>query len=261
MIGLIFGENDFPKEILKKIKEKYLIIDLTKKKNYIKNKNSYQVSIGQFGKILKILKGNNCKKVLFAGNVSKPNFKKIKLDLKGVYYITKIIRKAKIGDAALLKEVINIFKKEKIKTISSLSFTPLLSLKRGTYTKIKPNKFDKTDIKKAISCLNKQSVYNNVQAAVSRNNRIEAIESKSGTKKMLLGIKKIKRNKMGVLVKLPKKKQDLRIDLPTVGLSTLRQCKSAGLKGLVLKSNQNVFLDKINSIKYANKNKMFILVY
>ena len=90
---------------------------------------------------------------------------------------------------------------------------------------------------------------------------IEAIESKSGTKKMLLGIKKIKRNKMGVLVKLPKKKQDLRIDLPTVGLSTLRQCKSAGLKGLVLKSNQNVFLDKINSIKYANKNKMFILVY
>ena len=66
---------------------------------------------------------------------------------------------------------------------------------------------------------------------------------------------------MGVLVKLPKKKQDLRIDLPTVGLSTLKQCKSAGLKGLVFKSNQNVFLDKINSIKYANKNKMFILVY
>jgi len=261
MIGLIFGENDFPKEILKKIKKKYLIIDLTKNKNYIKNKNSYQVSIGQFGKILKILKGNNCKKVLFAGNVSKPNFKKIKLDFKGVYYIATIIRKAKIGDAALLKEVINIFKKEKIKTISSLSFTPQLSLKKGVYTKIKPDKFDKTDIKKAISCLNKQSAYNNVQAVVSRNNKIEAIESKSGTKKMLQKIKIFKRNKIGVLVKFPKKKQDLRIDLPTVGLSTLRQCKSVGLKGLVLKSNQNVFLDKIKSIKYANKNKMFISVH
>jgi UDP-2,3-diacylglucosamine hydrolase len=261
MIGLIFGENDFPKEILKKIKEKYLIIDLTKKKNYIKNRNSYQVSIGQFGKILKILKDNNCKKVLFAGNVSKPNFKKIKLDFKGVYYIAKIIRKAKIGDAALLKEIINIFKKEKIKTISSLSFTPQLSLKKGVYTKIKPNKFDKTDIKKAISCLNKQSAYNNVQAVVSRNNKIEAIESKSGTQKMLQKIKIFKRNKIGVLVKFPKKKQDLRIDLPTVGLSTLKQCKSVGLKGLVLKSNQNVFLDKIKSIKYANKKKMFISVH
>ena len=261
MIGLIFGENDFPKEILKKIKEKYLIIDLTNKKKYKKNRNSYQVSIGQFGKIIKILKDNNCNKVLLAGNVTKPSFKKIKLDIKGAYYITKIIRKAKIGDAALLKEVINIFKKEKIKTINSLSFTPELSLKRGVYTKIKPNKSDKTDIKKAISCLNKQNAYNNVQAAVSRNNRIEAIENKSGTKKMLQKIKTIKRNKMGVLVKFPKKKQDLRIDLPTVGLSTLRQCKSVGLKGLVLKSNQNVFLDKIKSIKYANKNKMFISVH
>ena len=260
MIGLIFGENDFPKEILKKIKEKYLIIDLTKKKKYITNKNSHQVSVGQVGKIIKILKDNNCKKVLFAGYVSKPNFKKIKLDLKGVYYIAKIIRKAKIGDAALLKEVINIFKKEKIKTINSLSFTPKLSLNRGIYTKIKPNKFDKIDIKKAISCLNRQSAYNNAQAAVSRNNRIEAIENKTGTKKMLQKIKKIKRNKMGVLVKFPKKKQDIRIDLPTVGLSTLKQCKSAGLKGLVLKNKKNVFLDQANSIKFANKNKMFISV-
>ena len=65
---------------------------------------------------------------------------------------------------------------------------------------------------------------------------------------------------MGVLVKFPKKKQDIRIDLPTVGLSTLKQCKSAGLKGLVLKNKKNVFLDQANSIKFANKNKMFISV-
>ena len=43
-----------------------------------------------------------------------------------------------------------------------------------------------------------------------------------------------------VLVKFPK--QDLRIDLPTIGLNTLKQCKAAGLKGIVLKSKQNIFL-------------------
>ena len=260
MIGLIFGENNFPKEILKNIKKKYLIIDLTKKNFYKKNKNSYQVSIGQFGKILKILKDNKCNKVLFAGKVSKPNFRKLKLDFKGIYYITKIIKSAKIGDAALLREVIKIFKKEKIKTISSLSFTPQLTLKRGTYTKIKPNNLDKQDIKKAISCLNKQSSYNHVQGVVCRNKKIEAVESKTGTQKMLQKIKTIKRKKTGVLVKFPKKKQDIRVDLPTVGLKTLMQCNSVGLKGIVLKNNQNIFLDKINSIKFANKNKMFISV-
>jgi len=260
MIGLIFGENNFPKEILKKIKKKYLIIDLTKKNFYKKNKNSYQVSIGQFGKILKILKDNKCNKVLFAGNVSKPNFRKLKLDFKGIYYITKIIKSAKIGDAELLREVINIFKKEKIKTISSLSFTPQLALKRGTYTKIKPDNLDKQDIKKAISCLNKQSSYNHVQGVVCRNKKIEAVESKTGTQKMLQKIKTTKKKKTGVLVKFPKKKQDIRLDLPTVGLKTLMQCNSVGLKGIVLKNNQNIFLDKINSIKFANKNKMFISV-
>ena len=58
MIGLIFGETEFPKYILKKIKKKYkyLIIDLTKKKIFKKDKNSYSVSIGQFGKIISILK-------------------------------------------------------------------------------------------------------------------------------------------------------------------------------------------------------------
>ena len=57
-----------------------------------------------------------------------------------------------------------------------------------------------------------------------------------------------------------KKKQDLRVDLPTIGLNTFKQCKVAGLKGIVVKNRQHVFLDKIKCIKFANKNKMFISV-
>ena len=58
MIGLIFGETDFSKYIYRKIKnkEKYIIIDLTNKNIFKKDKNSYKVSIGQFGKIISILK-------------------------------------------------------------------------------------------------------------------------------------------------------------------------------------------------------------
>ena len=58
MIGLIFGETDFPKYIYKKIKNKkrYTIIDLTNNNFFKKDKNSYKVSIGQFGKIISILK-------------------------------------------------------------------------------------------------------------------------------------------------------------------------------------------------------------
>ena len=262
MIGLIFGETNLPIEILKNIKKKnlkYVIIDLTKKGKFKKYKNSHVVSVGEFGKIIKLLKENKCKKVLFAGKVNKPHFSKLKLDFKGVYYFPRIIKSSKLGDAAILKEIISILKEEKITTIKSLTFNPQLSLKKGSYSIIKPNRKDKTDIKKGITILGKLGKYNFSQGVIVRNNMVVAIEGKEGTEKMLTDCK-IKKNKaQGVLVKFPKKKQDLRIDLPTVGLKTLVYSKRAGLKGIVLKSKQNVFLERKKCINFANKNKMFIV--
>jgi UDP-2,3-diacylglucosamine hydrolase len=263
MIGLIFGDTEFPKEILKTVKKrkiKYLIIDLSKSKKFKKDRKSYSVSIGQFGKIINILKENNCKKVLFAGKVNKPNFSKLKLDFKGIYYIPRIIKASKLGDAAILKEIIKILGQNKIKTENSLKFNPELSLKKGNYSKFKPNKQDQLDIKKAIKTLNSLREYNFSQGVVVRNNKVVSIEGKGGTKKMLEKSRSKKFRNHGVLVKFPKKKQDLRIDLPTIGLKTLKQSKTAGLKGIVIKNKQHVFLDKINCIKFANKNKMFISV-
>ena len=102
--------------------------------------------------------------------------------------------------------------------------------------------------------------YNFSQGTVVRNKKVIAIEGKDGTQKMLKGCKSKKFRNRGVLVKFPKKKQDLRIDLPTVGLKTLKQCKLAGLKGIVLKDKRNVFLERKKCITFANKNKMFITV-
>ena len=262
MIGLIFGDNDFPKKVLKKIKQKkfkYLIIDLSKKGSFKKDNNSKRVSIGQFGKIISLLKEKKCKKVLFAGKIRKPNFAKIKLDFKGVYYIPRIIKKSKIGDAAILKEIINILKIEKIETVSSTKFTPELNLSRGNYSKYKPDKNDKIDIKNAEMALNKSNQYSHVQGSISRGS-LTILEKQEGTQKMLRKIKKRKNVNSGVLVKFPKKKQDFRVDLPVIGLDTLKQCKKVGLKGIVLKHKKNILLDKKKSLNFANKNKMFIFV-
>ena len=263
MIGLIFGDTDFPNKILKTIKKrkiKYIIIDLSTFKKFKKDSKSYSVSIGQFGKIINILKENNCKKVLFAGKVNKPNFSKLKLDLKGIYYIPRIIKASKLGDAAILKEIIKILDQNKIKTENSLIYNPELSLKKGNYSKIKPNKQDQLDIKKAIKTLSNLRQYNFSQGVVVRNKKVVSIEGKGGTKKMLEKSRSKKFRNLGVLVKFPKKKQDLRVDLPTIGLKTIKQSKIAGLKGIVIKSKQHVFLEKSKCIKFANKNRMFISV-
>ena len=78
-----------------------------------KDKNSHRLSIGKFGKIIRLIKENKSKKVLFAGKIAKPKFSTLRLDLKGVYYMPSIIRAAKLGDAAIIKAIIKILDKFK----------------------------------------------------------------------------------------------------------------------------------------------------
>ena len=261
MIGLFLGEKKLPLEILKNLKKKkikYFIIDLSKNNKFKKDKNSYFINIGKFGKILELIKSKKCNKVLFAGNIIKPRISKLKLDLKGFYYIPRIINASKLGDAAILKELINILSENKISVIKLNTYNPELTLGKGCYTKSKPSITDKNTIKKGIQILNKSNSFNHVQALVINNHTIVSFEKRKGTKDML---KKIKNNKLKnkLLLKMPKSKQDLRVDLPTIGLDTLKDCKEANIKGIVIKAGQNIFLDKQEGLKFANKNNIFVL--
>ena len=153
MIGLFLGSTDFPKLILDKIKKKkkkYFIVDLTKNNFFKKDKNCHYISIGKFGKTLNLINEKKCKKVLFAGRINKPKISNIKLDLKGIYYIPRIIKASKLGDAAILKELIKILDENQIKVIKSNIFNPELTLKKGSLSKTKPNKSDDISIKKGI---------------------------------------------------------------------------------------------------------------
>ena len=258
MLTLILGDTDFPDIVLSKLKEnkkRFIIIDFSKNNKFKKEKNSYRISIGQFGKIISLIKEKKSKKVLFAGKIAKPNFSSLKLDLKGIYYMPSIIKASKLGDAAIIKSIIKILNKEKIKVISSIFYNPELSLKKGNYSKIKPTKQDLISIKKGQRYFNKINNLDHIQAFVVKDGKIVAKEGRDGTKKML---SKLKKNFKGILIKLPKKKQDMRMDLPTIGLQTLKDIKKQGLKGVVLMSKKNIFLDKKKVISFANKNKIFI---
>ena len=260
MIGLLLGDTDFSEAVLKKIKKlnkKYFIIDFSKSNKFKKDINSHRISIGKFGKIIRLIKEKKSKKVLFAGKIAKPKFSTLRLDFKGVYYMPSILKAAKLGDAAIIKAIIKILDNENIKVISSVFFNPELTVKSGNYTKLKPNMSDSKSIKKGISYFNKLNNLDHIQAVIVKDNTILAIEDRQGTRKML---SKLNKKSEGILIKLPKKKQDLRMDLPTIGLQTLKDCKKYGLKGIVLKSKKNIFLDKAKCISFANKNKIFIKI-
>ena len=258
MIGLFLGDTDFSEIVLRKIKrlnKKYFIIDFSKNNKFKKDINSYKISIGKFGKILSLIKEKKSKKVLFAGKIAKPKFSTLRLDLKGIYYMPGVIKASKLGDAAIIKSIIKILDKEGIKVISSIFFNPELVVNEGIYTKLKPSTEDIKSIKKGIKYFTGLNELDHVQAIIVKNSIILAVEGRQDKKVML---SKIKKKTDGILIKLTKKKQDLRMDLPTIGLKTLKDCKKYGLKGIVLKSKKNIFLDRNKCVSFANRNKIFI---
>ena len=260
MIGLFLGDTDFSEIVIKKIiklEKKYFIIDLSKNNKFKNDKNSHRISIGKFGTIINLINKKKSNKVLFAGKIAKPKFSKLRLDFKGIYYMPSVIKAAKSGDAAIIKAIIKILSNENIKVISSIFFNPELALNKGNFTKFKPTKSDMKTINKGISFFYKFDNLDHVQALIVKDGKVISKEDNSGTKTML---SKLKKKSGGILIKFPKKKQDLRMDLPTVGINTFKDCKKFGLKGIILKSKKNIFLNKAKCINFANKNKIFVKV-
>ena len=86
-------------------------------------------------------------------DIIKPKISKLKLDLRGLFYIPRIVKASKLGDAAVLKVLIKILSENKIKVIKLNTFNPELTLKKGVYTKIKPNLLENEQIMKGIRAL------------------------------------------------------------------------------------------------------------
>ena len=259
MIGIFAGSGSLPREILyflNKNKKKYIILNLSNRKI----KDSIDVQLGKFGKILNILKKNKIRKVIFAGYVKRPNLSNLKFDLKAISYLPKLIKVFKKGDGNILNFATQILKKNNIKVIDSHTYCKHLLVNK-TITKKKPSVEDKKDFSKGKKILNTLSKFDIAQGILLDNGYVMAIEAAEGTDEMLKRIAKIKsKNKgnSGVLIKLPKKEQSLSYDLPTIGLKTVQLCIKSKLNGIFLKKNQNIFLDQKKALNLANKHGIFI---
>lgn len=259
MIAIFAGSGSLPKEIfssLNKQKKKYIIFNLSNKKI----KNSITTQLGQFGKILNILKRNKVNKVIFAGYVKRPNISNLKFDLKAVTYLPKLIKVFRKGDGNILNFATQILKKNKIKVIDSHQYCKHLLVNK-TISKSKPSSNDIKDYYKGRKILDALSKFDNAQGVVLDEGYVMAIESAEGTDEMLKRVAKLrshKNKKSGVLIKLPKKKHSLSYDLPTIGYRTIQLCIKSKLNGIFLKKNQNIFLDQKSAINLANNNNFFI---
>ena len=266
MLGLIVGESSLPNYVINKLLKKnieFLILDLTKSNIYKRYKNSYSLKITELGKAISILKKNNCKNVIFIGKVERPDISLLKFDTKALFYLPRLFSAFKKGDGNILKEIIKIFKENKLNVVNSMKFTPELIFKDKSINKLKINNTDKSSISKGVKIIKSLSKFDIGQSVVINNGYVLAIEGPEGTdetiKRSLHLLKKYKLKNKSILVKFPKANQDLRIDLPTIGFDTIKNCIKANIKGIAVKRSQNIILDKDKIINLVKKNNFFII--
>jgi len=266
MLGLIVGESSLPIFVINKLLKKnveFLILDLTKFHVYKKYENSYSLKITELGKAISILKKNNCKNIIFIGKVDRPEISLLKFDRKALFYLPRLFLAFKKGDGNILKEIIKIFQENKINVVNSMKFTPELIFKEKAINNVKINSSDKSSVSKGVNLINSLSKFDIGQSVVINNGYVLAIEGPEGTdetiKRSLYLSKKYKLKHKSILIKFPKANQDLRVDLPTIGLDTVKNCIKSNIKGIAVKRSQNIILDKDKIINLAKKNNFFII--
>jgi DUF1009 family protein len=266
MLGLIVGESNLPNFVINKLLRKnvkFLILDLTKSNIYKKYKNSYSLKITELGKAISVLKKNNCKNVIFIGKVERPEISLLKFDRKAFFYLPRLFSAFKKGDENILKEIIKIFKENKLNVVNSMKFTPELIFKDKSINKVKINNTDKSSISKGVRIIKSLSKFDIGQSVVINNGYVLAIEGPEGTdeaiKRSLHLSNKYKLKNKSILVKFPKANQDLRVDLPTIGFDTIKNCIKANIKGIAVKRSQNIILDKDKITNLVKKNNFFII--
>ena len=266
MLGIIAGETSLPKYLINKLiknNSKFLILDLTKSNNFKKYANSYSLKITQLGKAISILNKNNCKKIIFIGKVKRPEISLLKFDKKVFFYLPRLYSAFKKGDGSILKEIIKIFNENKIKVLNSMKFTPELVFNEKNINNIKVSNLDKTSINKGIQIIKTLSKFDIGQSVVINNGYVLAIEGPEGTDEMIKRSgylsKKLKLKNKSILIKFPKAGQDLRVDLPTLGLDTVKNCIKANIKGIAVKRSQNIILERDKIFNLTKKNNFFII--
>ena len=214
------------------------------------------IKLGQLGKLIKNFKQRNVTKALMAGTINKSKmFGEVKPDLKGLAFLSKF---AIFHDDNILRALAKELSDEGIEIVSSTIFLPGLLAPEGCLSKRKPDKDEKRDIEIGWRVAKELGRLDIGQCAVIRNKTILALEAIDGTNATILRGGKIAGEK-AVVVKVSKPEQDLRFDVPSVGLETIKSMIEVKAGVLAVEAGKTLIFDRDNMIDLANENKISII--
>lgn len=215
------------------------------------------VRYGQVGRFLAALEGAGCKDVVMAGSVSRPSFDALRPDLGGIRLLPRIAKVLIGGDDSVLRKMTDLMEEEGLRLISPLDIAPDLGVPEGL---LAGTAFDDAACRAAIGTARTLGTMDAGQAVVVDGGRAIALEGLEGTDGMLRRAADLRtsgrwqgRAPSGVFAKAAKPQQDMRLDVPTVGMTTLDGAIAARLSTVALEAGRVLLMDRDRFLRRARE--------
>ena len=217
--------------------------------------------IGQAGSVIKEFRRRGIKNITMTGALGHPNMLDIRPDFSSILMFARIMKNQK-GYNSMLSALAAEIERIGLNVLAPQDLCPSMTFETaGVQTRAKPKKDDLADIKRGIDVskvIGKMDIGHSV--AVYR--QVLAMEAAEGTAKMLERVIELRRGykkRGGVLVKMVKPNQDLRIDTTAIGPDTVDAVYAAKMNGIVVDAKHCIVIDKDKVLAAANKRGIFIL--
>jgi len=216
------------------------------------------VGIGQLGKMLRFFKEEGVDKAIMAGQVKHVQI--FSRAIPDVRMLKMLLRLPRRNTDALIGAVANELASEGIELIDSTFFLKDQLPPCGTLTKREPDAQERSDIEYGLEIARSIAGMDLGQTIVVRDRACVAIEAMEGTDAVIRRAGELARGRLTV-VKIAKPDQDMRFDVPVVGVPTIETMKQAGATCLCVTAGMTLMFDRQEMIALANKNKMAIVAH
>ena len=265
-IGIISGGGKLPiligNNLIKKNYEViFFVIENTfNKKNYT-HLNTIEIKLDSIKKIFNKLNENNVKKIILAGNITRPSLKDINFDFETINLAKKILLSQK-GDNDLLISIKKLFQDKGFEYLDWKIYCSELFPNEKNLTIIKPSKEASLNLDKALKVFKDYGQLDIGQSLVVQNEIILGLEAAEGTDNLILRCKELKKKgDKGILFKASKYNQSNILDIPTIGKETLNLLIKNDYEGIFIEKNNCIIIDKNETINLANSNNLFISTF
>jgi DUF1009 family protein len=214
------------------------------------------VGIGQLSKMISFFKSEGVSKAMMAGQVKHVQiFSGSFPDLRMIKMLWNLPQR---NTDALIGGIASELRRENIELIDSTYFIQDNLAREGVLTKRKPDETEKGNIEYGLRIANEIARLDLGQTIVVRAKACVAIEAMEGTDAVIRRAGELAGGKLTV-VKVAKPNQDMRFDVPVVGVPTVRAMIEAGATCLCLTARKTLIFDREEMLALANQNKISIV--